>query len=105
MPSSLKSFKVVDCPGPISLPTLSLSNLAFLSPLKLEPQDPPITSHVVPFVTRIHVRWQYCAAKRKQESQIRNRKLQTCVFAFGTEASVSALSAREVKIALIWNPI
>jgi len=44
MPSSLRSFKVVDCPDPISLPTLSLSNLAFLSPLKLEPQDPLITS-------------------------------------------------------------
>jgi hypothetical protein len=44
MPSSLRSLKVVDCPDPISLPTLSLSNLAFLSPLKLDPQDPLITS-------------------------------------------------------------
>jgi len=44
MPSSLRSFKVVDCPDPIRLPTLSLSNLAFLSPLKLDPQDPLITS-------------------------------------------------------------
>ena len=44
MPSSLWSFKVVDCPDPISLPTLSLCNLVFLSSLKLEPQDPLITS-------------------------------------------------------------